>query len=211
MVITTERPFASLSCWSLLFGCFEVDGYELGCNSSVTHSVNPATRCFKDKGMLKKVPGLWSIPLLQEAWAPLLPCLRCCALYRSQNEDLHKWTQSTNQTTVLLPVQAQVCAGPKVCRPVGPFGVSLQKRFSTSLSRCILRNSMLKPEKQIIREWDVVLMSWKKRWIVENLMPLKITWVICAAWLPFRANKEMKIVVQSVISIQNCWVTAFFK
>lgn len=32
----------------------------------------------------------------------------------------------------------------------------------------------LKPQKQTVREWHVVLTSWENRYILENLMPLKI-------------------------------------
>lgn len=32
----------------------------------------------------------------------------------------------------------------------------------------------LKPQKQRVREWHVVLTSWENRYIVENLMLLKI-------------------------------------
>lgn len=80
--------------------------------------------------------------LLQKAGAPLLPCLCCCALHRPQDEDLHQRTQSTNQAALLLPVQAKVGAGPKVCRGVGACGVSLQRRFSIVLSGCILCNAV---------------------------------------------------------------------
>lgn len=80
--------------------------------------------------------------LLQKTGAPLLPCLCCCALHRPQDEDLHQWTQSTNQAALLLPVQAKVGAGPKVCRGAGACGVSLQKRFNIVLSRCIPCNAM---------------------------------------------------------------------
>lgn len=99
---------------------------------------NPTKKCWTNGSVSV------SIPLLQKTWAPLLPCLRCCALYWSQNEDLHKWTQSTNQTTFLLPVQAKVSVEPKVCRHLGPFGVSLQKRFSILL---ILHNVYAKATK----------------------------------------------------------------
>lgn len=68
----------------------------------------------------------------------------------------------------------------------------------------------LKPQNQTVTEWYVLLTSWEERYVVRNLMPLKIAWVIGAIWLPFSTNKEIKIVVWTAIFTQNCWVTVLF-